>query len=241
MLSNAGSPAVERSRRDRQQSKATIIHMTFRRRWRDDTITPLRVRGKIMAIASKSARLTYQDLCRLPDDGMRHELIDGEHYVSPSPRTKHQRVVANVGCHLFMFLREKPLGRVYFGPLDVVFSELNCVVPDVLYVSHEREARQMTECNLEGAPDLVIEVLSPSTKRIDQGIKLRLYERFGVPEYWVIDPSDEMVSMYRLDSGALVLCAQISHESDPSAAILSTPLLPGFELSLGAEIGRAHV
>jgi Uma2 family endonuclease len=186
----------------------------------------------MMAITSKSARLTYQDLRRLPDDGLRHELIDGEHYVSPSPRPKHQRVVANLHGHLFMFLRRHPFGRVYFAPLDVVFSELNCVVPDVLYVSHEREARQMTERNLGGAPDLVVEVLSPSTKHIDQGIKLRLYERYGVPEYWVIDPIDEMVRVYRMESGMLALSTELSRGDDASVAGLTTPLLPGFELSL---------
>ncbi|HLX09209.1 MAG TPA: Uma2 family endonuclease [Thermoanaerobaculia bacterium] len=190
------------------------------------------MRGQTMAIASKSARLTYSDLCRLPDDGMRHELIDGEHYVSPSPRPKHQRAAGNLHGHLFMFLRQHPLGRAYLAPLDVVFSEINCVVPDLLYLSREREARQMTERNLEGAPDLVVEVLSPSTKHIDQGAKLRLYGRFGVPEYWVIDPSNEVVRIYRQENDELVRRAELSRGDDPSRAILSTPLLTGFELSL---------
>jgi Uma2 family endonuclease len=198
-------------------------------RWYDHWTSRAR---KIMAITSKSARLTYEDLCRLPDDGLRHELIDGEHYVSPSPRPKHQRVTGNLHGHLFMFLRQRPLGRVYSAPIDVVFSEINCVVPDVIYVSREREARQMTERNLEGAPDLVVEVLSPSTKHIDQGIKLRLYERYGVPEYWVIDPYGEMVKVYRLESGKLAFCAELSRGGGTSASVLSTPLLPGFELSL---------
>jgi Uma2 family endonuclease len=149
-----------------------------------------------METASKSVRLTYEDLRRLPDDGLRHELIDGEHYVSPAPSSKHQRVSGQIFGHLFVFLREHPLGRVYHAPLDVLFSESDCVEPDVLYVSQEREHRQMTEENLEGAPDLVVEILSPSTKHIDRGVKHRLYERFRVPEYWIIDPERESVMVY---------------------------------------------
>jgi len=151
-----------------------------------------------MEKASKPVGLTYEDLCRLPDDGMRHELIDGDLYVTPSPRLKHQRLATNVAGHIFIYLREHPLGHVYQAPLDVVFSDSNVVEPDVLYVSYEREERQATERYLAGAPDLVVEILSPSTRYVDLGVKLRLYERFSVPEYWIIDPDNETVKIYRL-------------------------------------------
>jgi len=184
-----------------------------------------------METASKSVRLTYQDLRRLPDDGLRHELIDGEHYVTPAPKWKHQRVSGQVFGHLFMYLRKHPLGRVYHAPLDVLFSESDCVEPDLLYVSRERE-QQMTEDNLEGAPDLVIEILSPSTKHVDRGVKHRLYEQFRVPEYWIIDPESEMVRVYRLDVEGLPLHTELSRREGTPVPVLSTPLLPGFELSL---------
>jgi Uma2 family endonuclease len=185
-----------------------------------------------MQKASKSVGLTYDDLQRLPDDHMRHELIDGEHYVTPAPSPKHQRVLGRVYFHICSYLEEHPLGRAYFAPFDVVFTQIDCVEPDMLYVSREREERQLTEKNLAGAPDLVVEVLSPSTKRVDEGAKLRLYERFGVPEYWVFDAEAEKVRVYRLKDGRLELFAELSRRQGTSVQILSTPLLPGLEIPL---------
>ena len=130
------------------------------------------------------------------------------------------------------FLEERPLGRVYYAPLDVVLTDFDCVEPDLLYVSREREQRQMTEDYLEGAPDLVVEILSPSTKRFDLGAKHRLYERFGVSEYWIVDPEKETVGVYRLEGDRLQLSEELFRREGTSVPVLSTPLLPGFELSL---------
>ena len=203
-----------------------------------------------MEKASMSVGLTYEDLCRLPDDGMRHELIDGELYVTPVPRLKHQRVAGNLFVHISMYLRqtktvatgdersrdrEHPLGRVYFAPLDIVFSDTNVVEPDLLYLSRDREERLATERFVAGAPDLVVEILSPSTRYVDLGVKLLLYERFGVPEYWVIDPGNETVKIYRLEESRLTLRTKLSpgHGTEAKAVVmLSTPLLPGFQVSL---------
>jgi Uma2 family endonuclease len=185
-----------------------------------------------MQKASKSVGLTYDDLRRLPDDHMRHELIDGEHYVTPAPTPRHQRVLGRVHLYIGTYLEEQPLGSVFFAPFDVVFDPINCVEPDLLYVSRVREQRQMTEDNLEGAPDLVVEVLSPSTRRVDEGAKLRLYERFGVPEYWVFDPDSEKIRVYRFKDGRLQLFAELSRHQGTSVQILSTPLLPGLEIPL---------
>ena len=185
-----------------------------------------------MENTSSPVRLTYQDLRRLPDDGMRHELIDGEHYVTPAPRPKHQRVSGRLYLRLGTFLEDHPLGRVYYAPLDVVLTDFDCVEPDLLYVSREREQRQMTENYLEGAPDLVVEILSPSTKRFDQGVKHRLYERFGVSEYWIVDPEKETVNVFRLEDDRLQLCEELSRQSGTSVPILTTPLLPGLTIPL---------
>jgi Uma2 family endonuclease len=185
-----------------------------------------------MEKASKTVGLAYEDLCRLPDDGTRHELIDGELYVTPTPRLKHQRVSSNLSGRIFMYLREYPLGRVYSAPVDVVFSDSNVVEPDVLYISREREERQATERYLAGAPDLVVEILSPSTRYVDLGVKLRLYERFAVPEYWVIDPENETVKIYRLEESQLQLRTKLSRGDGTSVAVISTSLLPGFQVSL---------
>jgi Uma2 family endonuclease len=185
-----------------------------------------------MGITSKSVRLTVDELRRLPDDGLRHELIDGEHYVSPAPRTKHQRVSGRIFGPMFIYLKEHPLGEVYYAPLDVVFSDGDCVEPDLLYVSREREQRQMTEDYLEGAPDLVVEILSPSTQRFDQGVKHSLYERFGVSEYWIVDPEKESVRVYRQEDDRLQLSEELSRRGGTSAPVLSTPLLPGLAIPL---------
>ncbi len=181
---------------------------------------------------SYPVRLTYADLRRLPDDGMRHELIDGEHYVTPAPRPKHQRVSSRIFLHVGMYLEEHPVGRMYYAPLDVLLTDFDCVEPDLLYVSSECEQRQMTEDCLEGAPDLVVEILSPSTKRFDQGVKHRLYERFGVSEYWIVDPEKESVRVYRQEDDRLQLCEELLRQGGASAPILSTPLLPGFAIAL---------
>jgi len=185
-----------------------------------------------MENTSSPVRLTYADLCRLPDDGMRHELIDGEHYVTPAPRPKHQRVSGRLHLRLGTFLENHPLGRVYYAPLDVVLTDFDCVEPDLLYVSRERERRQMTEKYLEGAPDLVVEILSPSTKQVDQGVKHRLYERFLVKEYWIVDPEKETVKVYRQEDDRLQLCEELSRQGGMSVSVLTTPLLPGLAIPL---------
>jgi len=132
-------------------------------------------------------KLTYEDFVRFPDDGMRHELIDGEHYVTPSPNIGHQRVVGQLYGLIWTYLRTRPVGELFVAPFDVVFSNVDVVEPDLLYVSQGR-ASILTQANVKGTPDLVVEVRSPSTGRRDETIKLALYERAGVSEYWLVDP-----------------------------------------------------
>jgi len=182
---------------------------------------------------SSNMKLTYQDLLRLPDDLLRHELIDGVHIVTPAPFTKHQRVVVNLGWLLRAYLEEHPLGQVYVAPVDVWFSDVNVVEPDLLYVSRERLERQLTSKNLKGPPDLVVEVLSPSTRRRDRGLKRQLYERYGVSEYWLIDPDAETVQVCRLEAGRLDPRIELRREPGAAGPLLATPLLPGLEIPLG--------
>jgi Uma2 family endonuclease len=177
-------------------------------------------------------KLTYDDFVLFPDDGKRHELIDGEHYVTPSPNLKHQAIVRNLIFLIAGYLRAQPIGRVYGAPLDVVFSDFDVVEPDLLFVSKAREDDVLTEAHLRGAPDLVVEVISPSTRHRDEGLKRRLYERFGVKEYWTIDPKRDAIKVYRFQDGRYDRVADLSREN---ADTLTTPLLPGLEMSL-AEI-----
>jgi Uma2 family endonuclease len=171
-------------------------------------------------------RLTYEDYCLLPNDGKRYEIIDGELFVTPSPLRQHQKVLANLLYYLTEFVKRRDLGEVYPAPLDVVFSEYDVVEPDILYVSRAR-ASVMTEKNIQGAPDLVVEVLSPSTAQIDRTTKLKLYGRYGVAEYWVIDSMACSVEVYRLVPGGFELAAQLD-----SSQSLTSPLFPGLSLPL---------
>ena len=142
--------------------------------------------------AAPSVKFTYEDFVNFPDDGKRHEIIDGEHYVTPSPSLKHQAIVANLIVSVATYLKANPIGFAVGSPLDVVFSELNVVEPDLQYISRER-FDILTKQNVRGAPDLVVEILSPSTRRTDEITKRKLYERFGVQEYWVVDPDLDAV------------------------------------------------
>jgi Uma2 family endonuclease len=173
-------------------------------------------------------KLTYDDFVLFPDDGKRHELIDGEHYVTPSPNMKHQAVCGNLHGLIWHYLRQHPIGKVYVAPLDVVFSHFDVVEPDLLYVSEARR-EVMTAKNIQGAPDLAVEVGSPSTRRRDEKLKHQLYERFNVTEYWVVDPDIDVVRVYRLYDGKYQRAQELSLDH---ADVLTTPLLPNLQLPL---------
>jgi Uma2 family endonuclease len=173
-------------------------------------------------------KLTYDDFVYFPDDGKRHELIDGEHYVTPSPGRRHQQIVRELLGHIWSHLKRHPAGEIYGAPFDVVFSDFDVVEPDLLFVSNER-ARVLTQKNVQGAPDLVVEVGSPATRRRDEKTKLQLYERFGVQEYWVVDPDLDAIKVYRLVEGRYQRAAELTLAAHD---VLSTPLMPGLELSL---------
>jgi Uma2 family endonuclease len=181
--------------------------------------------------ATPSVKFTYDDFLHFPDDGKRHEIIDGEHYVTPSPGTKHQDVSACLTARLWAHLKQHPIGRVYAAPFDVVFSDLDVVEPDLLYISHER-GHVLTSQHVRGAPDLVVEILSPGTRKTDEVEKHQLYERFGVGEYWVIDPELDTIKVYRRVDEAFVPAAALSAEHED---VLTTPLLLGFSVKV-AEI-----
>jgi Uma2 family endonuclease len=178
---------------------------------------------------ASSVKLTYDDFVLFPDDGKRHELIDGEHYVSPSPNRKHQAIVWNLTGMLWSYLQGHPTGRAFSAPFDVVFSDFDVVEPDVLYVSNARRQEVLTAKHVRGAPDLVVEVGSPGTRRRDETLKHRLYERSGVSEYWVVDPEIDVIKVYRLVDGRYVRLHELSLEN---GGALTTPLLPGLSMPL---------
>ncbi len=185
--------------------------------------------GEDVRLASARTKLTYRDFLRFPDDGRRHELIDGEHYVTPSPNRKHQAVVSNLHYHIRAYLEREPRGRIFTAPFDVIFSFFDIVEPDLLYISHERAEKILTHKHVRGAPDLVIEISSPSTRRRDELKKRRLYERCDVTEYWVVDPDIDAVRVYRRDGDRFGRAVELRLEAGDT---LTTPLLPGLTRSL---------
>jgi Uma2 family endonuclease len=173
-------------------------------------------------------KLTYDDLLLFPDDGKRHELIDGEHYVTPTPNIRHQTIVGAFHLLIANYLERHPLGRIFLSPLDVILSDYDVVEPDLLYVSHQRDDA-LTGTHVRGVPELVIEIASKSTRKRDDTIKRRLYERVGVSEYWIVDPDLAVIRIYRRDSSGFGRSLELSRDADH---ILTTALFPGLELPL---------
>ena len=178
---------------------------------------------------SSGVKLTYDDFLLFPDDGKRHELIDGEHYVTPSRNVKHQRVLGKLFWVVQSYLEEHPVGEIFCGPLDIVLSPHDVVEPDLFYISHYLAAQVLTPQNVRGAPELVIEIASTSTRKRDETIKRQLYERDGVSEYWVIDPELDSIRVYRREGDRFDRAVELTCERGD---VLTTPLLPGLEIVL---------
>lgn len=150
-------------------------------------------------MATSVKKLTYSDYEKIPEDGFRHEIIEGEEFMTPAPEIPHQQVVVHLVGILDTHVRKSRSGEVLAAPTDVVLTAEDIVQPDVLFVSAKHRDR-ITQKNIQGAPDLVIEVLSPSTASVDRGRKLTLYERAGVAEYWIADPATRTMEIHEFGS-----------------------------------------
>ncbi|MBX2821551.1 MAG: Uma2 family endonuclease [Rhodothermaceae bacterium] len=172
--------------------------------------------------------LTYEDYCLIPNDGNRYEVVDGALHMSPAPIIRHQQISIQLVSVLFKHVTDHDLGLLFHAPCDVVLSEHNVVQPDMLFISKERTSI-ITDKNVQGAPDLLVEILSEGNRRHDEVVKRKLYESFDVNEYWIIDPVLELVKVYRLEEGSYSGAKELSAERED---VLSSPLLSGFELAL---------
>jgi Uma2 family endonuclease len=181
-----------------------------------------------MAQPLSSTKFTYEDYVLFPDDGRRHELIDGEHCVTPAPVTKHQRISGNIFVILGTYVLKSKIGQLFAAPTDVVLSDLDVVQPDLLFIAKQRVSI-ITEKNIQGAPDLVVEIVSESSRKTDEMIKRKLYERYRVPEYWIVDPELESVKIYRLSDNGYSRIAELSVEAND---MLTSPLFPDWQLPL---------
>jgi len=176
---------------------------------------------------TKRELLTYDDYVTFPDnDGIRKEIIEGELFMSPAPSIKHQLILRNLFRVLDNFIMEHNLGEIFFAPCDVIFSNINIMQPDILFISNEN-SKILTALNIKGAPDLIIEILSPSTIENDRIYKKLVYEKFGVKEYWVVDPQEEMIEVWALQDDGFQLFRKAKKDQQ-----FKSRLLEDFELNM---------
>ena len=181
-----------------------------------------------MAQTAQTIQWTYEDYLAFPEDGKRYEIIEGERYMSPAPKTKHQEVSGNLLYLLKAYLRQTKRGKVFDAPTDVILSDINIVQPDLLVVLAARTSI-VTEKNIQGVPDLVIEIISESTRKTDETTKKKIYEQYGVLEYWIVDPELALVKIYRLTDGRY---GRAEERAEERGETVTTVLLPGLDISL---------
>lgn len=174
--------------------------------------------------------LTVADLDLMPDDGNRYEVIEGELIVSRAPSLAHQRVSRNLLIIISRYLERHPIGEVLATP-GVMFSELSGVIPDLIFISNERRQEIASGERVLGAPELVIEIVSPGAEnaRRDRVAKRHLYGKYGVKEYWVVDPEQQVIEIYRSENSSLELAGSFADDDK-----ITTPLLPDFESAVGS-------
>ena len=179
-------------------------------------------------VTDPQVRLTVRDYLDIPDDENRYELIDGEIHMAPAPSYEHQESTLNLAAFLRDFVRANGLGRVVASPIDLYLSDGDVLQPDIAFISNER-LHIIHSDGLHGAPNLIIEVLSPGTERIDRTLKSERYERFDVQEYWLADPIAKTILVFRARDGAFERIGEFTE-----GMTLETPLLPGLRVDVSA-------
>jgi Uma2 family endonuclease len=168
---------------------------------------------------------TYEDYRRLPE-GAPYQLVGGELVLTPAPSTYHQIIAFNLGLALGNFVMTRQLGRVLFAPIDVYLAETETYQPDIIFISRERMDIMEPE-RINGAPDLVVEILSPATAYYDLRKKFKVYERCGVKEYWIVDPGERTVQVFVFKEGRFVLDQEVEGTGE-----VASRLLAGFTVTL---------
>jgi Uma2 family endonuclease len=146
--------------------------------------------------------LTYEDYAALPNDGRRYEIHDGELSVTPTPTFRHQQVLTRLVHMLYVHVSANDLGEVVASPITVVLADTTIVEPDIVFIARDRMSIVSARGTIDGAPTLAIEILSPSTARNDRGTKRQLFERYGVPYYWIVDHDARTIDVHRAVGGA---------------------------------------
>jgi Uma2 family endonuclease len=179
-----------------------------------------------VTLRARRIRYTYKDYAKTPDD-VRYQLIDGELILSPSPTFYHQHISGAMFVELRTWAVSSGTGKVVCAPMDVYLTETDTVQPDILFISTER-IHIVEDRYVRGAPDLVVEILSPSTSRLDLGAKMELYALHGVPHYWIVDPDTRTARTPRLEAGDY---AEVANFTDND--VLTSDAFPGLGIDLG--------
>ena len=170
-------------------------------------------------------RVSFADLERAPEDGRRYQLYDGEVFVVPAPLPRHQVVQLLIAEMLRHFAAEHG-GFAVPSPIDIVFSDYDVLQPDVVFFKADRRHLVDLDHVIRHAPDLCVEVISPSTQETDRGRKMQMFARYGVPEYWIVDPRASRIEVYRLEGSAYALVSDASCDDtllSPTIADLTCP------------------
>ena len=178
-------------------------------------------------MATTVKHLTYDDLEAIPQEqeGDRHEIIDGRLFVTPAPIPYHQDVSRNIFDPLHSFVRARRLGKVYYAPVDVRLTPDNVVNPDIVFIARDR-LHIVGPKTIDAAPDLIVEILSPGTRRRDLTVKRDLYARFGVREYWIVDPDSRTVEVFELVGDAYRLVPLLD------GSVIQSRVLPDLRITL---------
>lgn len=177
-------------------------------------------------------RMTLAEFRTLPDDGQRYELLKGELFVTPAPSGRHQRISTALVGHLWTFTTTHQVGMLISAPVDLRFSPEDSVQPDILFIRRERLSIYDEHEGVVGVPDLLIEILSPSNPEHDLVKEREMYSRYGVPEYWIVDPVAETIHVLTQQGEGLDLWQQFGGSDQ-----LTSPMLPGLRLDLAAVFG----
>ena len=175
-------------------------------------------------LQTHAPQITRHDYEAMREGPPYYQLIQGDLIMSPSPTTPHQRTAGRIFSLIENFLRKHPLGQVFIGPLDVFLTETNVYQPDLFFIS-DAHLSIITEHGIEGPPDLVIEILSPSTAAYDQGSKRKIYAKTGVQELWIVDVNNERIQIFDLKKDP-----NSPSETTGPDSVFTSPLLPGLKL-----------
>jgi Uma2 family endonuclease len=180
---------------------------------------------KVMKTATKL--FTYDDYLTLPDDGKRYEIIEGELYMTPAPTTRHQDIFGTLYTSMRLHAEQRDLGKVLSAPIDLVLSLVDLVQPDILFIAKPR-LHIIAAKNIVAIPDLIVEIVSPSSTKRDREQKRLLYEKYKLPEYWIVDPETKSVEVYLFEDGQLNQAAILA-----STDQLKARQIDGFAMRVG--------